>query len=898
MAEKHRSVPPGAGRRFAGDRQGCRSRGRLRLRHRARRSGKTARVAFARAGARAASWSPKRAAPRIRSRFGCAITIRASTPGRRPIDIDARAVFDALETARVEALGARAMGGVRDNLAHLTEARVRGDAIVRARNAEEVPLVDRRRPDCPRAADRRGAAAVPPMPGSSWSRRGSRRRPRAELDALALTLDDQAAFATLSRRLLEDLDLAAAEEPTEDEPENAGDDAEGEEGGSDDQAEEGDDGTPGGGDVEMRGEEVEDENAEGDSSEEMEAGEEESVGRRRAQRKRVRVAEPAQLGAFARDRLQGVHHPLRRDRRGARAVRRGRARAASRLSRPADGGPAECRHPARQSASAAADGAAGAQLGLRPGRGAARRRAAGAGRRQSRPFAVSYKIERDTEFKDTVVSLLIDNSGSMRGRPIAIAAICADILARTLERCGVATEMLGFTTRGWKGGQSREAWLTAGRPPNPGRLNDLRHIVYKRADEPYRHARRNLGLMMREGLLKENIDGEALLWAHNRLIARPEERRILMVISDGAPVDDSTASANGGSYLERHLRQVIDWIEKRSTVELIAIGIGHDVTRYYSRAVTIMDADQLAGAMVEQLAAPVREPLSGDVQSLHAEQIDRRDCAAIPRSSALPAQLPRRPSEPAAARCGNHRFGADRSSNASTVSFQLVVRRWSWPAPGGKPVYNFRSDGREFGSGRCLILTDGFYEFTTPADPTQKRKDRWLFTRAVRTDAGHCRADPGCSGVGEAFTMLTTEPGPDVAPYPQPSDCRPAGGRPGVIGWIIAARRVNCSGRFRRKRCRFSRRPASHKKTAPAQLRALGPPRYATRGKTPVARPDGEKGITPSMTRLMPDSRAMDAERGVQPAFRKFVESQSVRRLTKRSARRPSWRFRASACGP
>ena len=195
----------------------------------------------------------------------------------------------------------------------------------------------------------------------------------------------------------------------------------------------------------------------------------------------------------------------------------------------------------------------------------------------------------------------------MRGRPIAIAAICADILARTLERCGVATEILGFTTRGWKGGQSREAWLSAGRPPNPGRLNDLRHIVYKRADEPYRHARRNLGLMMREGLLKENIDGEALLWAHNRLIARPEERRILMVISDGAPVDNSTASANGGSYLERHLRQVIEWIERRSTVELIAIGIGHDVTRYYSRAVTIMDADQLAGAMVDQLAQPVRD---------------------------------------------------------------------------------------------------------------------------------------------------------------------------------------------------------------------------------------------------------------------------------------------------
>jgi cobaltochelatase CobT len=217
--------------------------------------------------------------------------------------------------------------------------------------------------------------------------------------------------------------------------------------------------------------------------------------------------------------------------------------------------------------------------------------------------SLSYKVERETEFKDTIVSLLIDNSGSMRGRPIAIAAICADVLARTLERCGVATEILGFTTRAWKGGQCREAWLAEGRPPNPGRLNDLRHIVYKRADEPYRHARRGLGLMMREGLLKENIDGEALLWAHRRLLARPEERRILMVISDGAPVDDSTASANGGTYLERHLRQVIGWIESRSSVELSAIGIGHDVTRYYQRAVTIMDAEQLGGALIEQLAA-------------------------------------------------------------------------------------------------------------------------------------------------------------------------------------------------------------------------------------------------------------------------------------------------------
>jgi cobaltochelatase CobT len=216
--------------------------------------------------------------------------------------------------------------------------------------------------------------------------------------------------------------------------------------------------------------------------------------------------------------------------------------------------------------------------------------------------SLSYKIERDTDFRDTVVTLLIDNSGSMRGRPISIAAISADILARTLERCGVKTEILGFTTRTWKGGQSREDWLAAGRPAHPGRLNDLRHIIYKPADEPYRRARKSLGLMMREGLLKENIDGEALTWAHSRIIGRPEERKILMVISDGAPVDDSTLSVNHGAYLDQHLRQVIDWIENRSPVELCAIGIGHDVTRYYSRAVTIMDAEQLGGTMVEQLA--------------------------------------------------------------------------------------------------------------------------------------------------------------------------------------------------------------------------------------------------------------------------------------------------------
>lgn len=215
---------------------------------------------------------------------------------------------------------------------------------------------------------------------------------------------------------------------------------------------------------------------------------------------------------------------------------------------------------------------------------------------------LSFKREKDTNFRDTVVTLLLDNSGSMRGRPITVAATCADILARTLERCGVKVEILGFTTRAWKGGQSREAWLAAGKPPNPGRLNDLRHIIYKAADAPWRRARKNLGLMMREGLLKENIDGEALSWAYRRLMGRTEQRRILMMISDGAPVDDSTLSVNAGNYLERHLRYVIEEIETRSPIELIAIGIGHDVTRYYRRAVTIVDAEELGGAMTEKLA--------------------------------------------------------------------------------------------------------------------------------------------------------------------------------------------------------------------------------------------------------------------------------------------------------
>jgi len=517
-----------------------------------------------------------------------------------PIDIDARAVFDALEMARVEALGSRAMGGVRENLRHLTEARVRSDAIVRARDAEEVPLStavgliarERLSGEAPPAAAAGGLKLVAP-----WIEE----KAAAELDALAMTLDDQAAFAKLSRRLLEDLDLAAAEEPTDEEPDEGGDEAEGDDGGSDDKAEQGEEGQPGGGDVEMRGEETEDQSTEGESSQEMEAGEDDAAPGddlsesmfASPSRRNWDLSPPTDYKPFTtrfdeiveaeelcdEEELGRLRAYLDQQMGGLSNVV---TRLANRLQR---------RLLAQQARSwdfdqeeGLLDAARLARVVVSPG------------------HSLSYKIERDTEFKDTVVSLLIDNSGSMRGRPIAIAAICGDILARTLERCGVQTEILGFTTRGWKGGQSREAWLAEGRPPSPGRLNDLRHIVYKRADEPYRRSRRNLGLMMREGLLKENIDGEALLWAHNRLIARPEERRILMVISDGAPVDDSTASANGGTYLERHLRQVIEWIEKRSTVELIAVGIGHDVTRYYERAVTIMDAEQLAGAMVEQLA--------------------------------------------------------------------------------------------------------------------------------------------------------------------------------------------------------------------------------------------------------------------------------------------------------
>ena len=519
---------------------------------------------------------------------------------RAPVsDSDARAVFDALETARVEALGAKAMDGVRANLNDLADARVRLDAITRARTAEEVPLATA----VGLLARQRLTGEEPPQParaGLNLIAPWIEEKAGAELDALALTIDDQTAFATLSRRLLEDLELAA-DDQSEQAAEEGGDDDEGDDAGPDD-ADDADSEGESGGDMEMRSEESEQDDGEdesADSEADVDEGEatssQEGADEARANALRRnwpdepitdykpftnRFDETVTAGELCdEEELTRLRAYLDQQMTSLGGVV---TRLANRLQR---------RLMAQQARSWDFDQEEGMLDAARLARVIV-----------TPAHSLSYKIERETEFKDTVVSLLIDNSGSMRGRPISIAATCADVLARTLERCGVATEILGFTTRGWKGGQSRELWLSDGRPPNPGRLNDLRHIIYKRADEPYRHSRRSLGLMMREGLLKENIDGEGLLWAHARLLARPEERRILLVISDGAPVDDSTASANGGTYLEKHLRQVIGWIEGRSTIELAAIGIGHDVTRYYARAVTIMDAEQLGGALIEQLA--------------------------------------------------------------------------------------------------------------------------------------------------------------------------------------------------------------------------------------------------------------------------------------------------------
>jgi cobaltochelatase CobT len=519
-----------------------------------------------------------------------------------PREAAARACFDAVETVRYEALGVRGFEGVRTNLDAAMVARMRSDPIARAREADEVPVQGAL---ALLLRERLTGQAIPVAAesGVAMLREWIEDKGAADFDALALTLDDQAAFQKLSLQLLEHLELTQPSdelEPTEpSDDQDDQDEGEGDE--SQDDSEEG----AAAAEREARaeqsegdGEEGEDEqtDAEQDMDGEMEPGDEGEEGMLPVRPNRPLSDLPP---AFDYKAYTTSHDEVIAATELCDEDELGRLRAyldqqlvhlqgavtklANRLQR---------RLMAQQNRSwdfdqeeGLLDAARLARVVVSPGQ------------------SLSYKIERDTEFRDTVVTLLIDNSGSMRGRPISIAAISADIMARTLERCGVKTEILGFTTRAWKGGQAREKWLADGRPPQPGRLNDLRHILYKAADEPWRRAKKSLGLMMREGLLKENIDGEALLWAHNRLIGRSEERKILMVISDGAPVDDSTLSVNNGAYLERHLRQVIGWIEARSPVELVAIGIGHDVTRYYQKAVTIMDAEQLGGTMVEQLAA-------------------------------------------------------------------------------------------------------------------------------------------------------------------------------------------------------------------------------------------------------------------------------------------------------
>jgi cobaltochelatase CobT len=515
----------------------------------------------------------------------------------RPSEVIAGAAFDAVENARVEALGSRNMAGIAANLGHALELKLRTDPISRAQAADEVPIstalsliVRERLTGLPVPAG--AAAGVDMLRGWIEENAGS------DLDALALALDNQRAFAALTQSMLEHLNLTEGDIDPSDADEG-GDDAE------DSQDQDGDSEDEGEGESGQAEARAEPQQGEGEETEADYDGEDmddqdgadgemgdDGMQPVTPQRRNwdhlpqsdykiwstkydetitaIELADEEELNrlrAYLDQQLSNLQSVV------TKLANRLQRRLMAQQNRSWDFDQEE----------GMLDAARLARVIVSPG------------------SSLSYKIERETQFRDTVVTLLIDNSGSMRGRPISIAAISADIMARTLERCGVKTEILGFTTRAWKGGQAREDWLAAGRQPMPGRLNDLRHIIYKKADEPWRHAKRNLGLMMREGLLKENIDGEALLWAHNRLIARAEDRRILMVISDGAPVDDSTLSVNHG-YLEQHLRKVIEMIETRSPVQLVAIGIGHDVTRYYKRAVTIMDVEQLGGTMIEQLA--------------------------------------------------------------------------------------------------------------------------------------------------------------------------------------------------------------------------------------------------------------------------------------------------------
>lgn len=513
----------------------------------------------------------------------------------------ARACYDAIEQVRYEAIGSTRYAGIRGNLDAAVEMRTASDPIVRAEAAGDVPLPTAlslmlREALTGEAVPERARAAVDLVREDILAKIGT------DMDGLADVLDDQRAFQNLTLDILRDLDLTLPETPEPTDAED-GEDEEGENPEDQDETDEEDEGGAEPDAADARSE-VTDGETEGDADQDVEGEQEMSDGDPsddgeegmqpvRPNRPWTDFPEGFDYKAYTQkfdeeieaaelcdnEELDRLRTYLDSQLAGLQGVV---TRLANRLQR---------RLMAQQSRSwdfdqeeGMLDAARLTRVVVSPG------------------HALSYKIERDTEFKDTVVTLLIDNSGSMRGRPISIAAISADILARTLERCGVKTEILGFTTRAWKGGQSREMWLSDGRPANPGRLNDLRHILYKKADEPWRRARRNLGLMMREGLLKENIDGEALMWAHDRLLRRPEDRRILMVISDGAPVDDSSLSVNPAGFLESHLRKVIDWIENQSPVQLAAIGIGHDVTRYYKRSVTIMDVEQLGGTIIEQLA--------------------------------------------------------------------------------------------------------------------------------------------------------------------------------------------------------------------------------------------------------------------------------------------------------
>ncbi|MER9776071.1 cobaltochelatase subunit CobT [Mesorhizobium sp. M0220] len=525
----------------------------------------------------------------------------------------ARAIYDAVEQARVEAIGSRAMQGVADNIGSMLEDKYARANLVDVKDKADAPIEEAlalmvREKLTGRTVPKSGERLV-----DLW-RPWVEEKASADLDGLSAKLDDQQAFARVVREMLASMEMAEElgdDQETEDSEDNDENQPQGEEqseeGGEDDSGSEQSqsEDTEASSDDEQSAETEASDATADDLSDDDDADAETPGEARRNDNPFTNLPKEIDYKVFttAFDETVGAEELCEEE-----ELDRLRAfldkqlanlsgivgRLANRLQR---------RLMAQQNRSWDFDLEEGY---LDPARLV---------RVVIDPMQpLSFKQERDTKFRDTVVSLVLDNSGSMRGRPITVAATCADILARTLERCGVSVEILGFTTRAWKGGQAREKWLKEGKPPNPGRLNDLRHIIYKSADHPWRRARRNLGLMMREGLLKENIDGEALLWAHNRLIARPEQRKILMMISDGAPVDDSTLSVNPGNYLERHLRAIIELIETRSPVELLAIGIGHDVTRYYRRAVTIVDAEELAGAMTEQLASLFAEETVRDTR--------------------------------------------------------------------------------------------------------------------------------------------------------------------------------------------------------------------------------------------------------------------------------------------